>query len=74
MYVHVCDGDDEECTLACLKTLAPESEWHVRMRPDVLPEPWAYVGNDVFAPGVDELERGDLEWCEMHGEYEAPCR
>ena len=34
----------------------PEEEWHVKMRPDVLPERWCYVGQDVFAPEVAELE------------------
>lgn len=34
----------------------PESEWHVRMKPDLLPELWCYAGNDCFAPPVSDLE------------------
>ena len=37
--------------------LLPEREWHVSMKPDVLPVPWCYVGHDKFAPRVSELRR-----------------
>jgi|SRR5882672_1640389 len=35
----------------------PEREWHVRMRPDVLPAQWPYAGSQVFAPEVNELRK-----------------
>ena len=35
----------------------PESQWHVRFKPDRLPELWCYQGSDVFAPQVADLER-----------------
>ncbi len=37
--------------------LRPEREWHVGMRPDVLPDPWGYVGVDTFAPQVAKLTK-----------------
>ena len=33
----------------------PEDQWHVAMKPDVLPEKWCYTGNDKFAPMVADL-------------------
>ena len=35
--------------------LLPEREWHVSMKPDVLPEPWCYVGQTKFSPCVKDL-------------------
>ena len=35
--------------------LLPESEWHVRVRPDTLPELWPYVNTEVFAADVRRL-------------------
>ena len=34
----------------------PEAQWHVRMRPDDLPQQWCYTGQDVFAPQVSDVE------------------
>jgi hypothetical protein len=33
----------------------PESEWHVALKPTVIPTPWPYTGYDKFAPQVSEL-------------------
>lgn len=35
----------------------PEIEWHVGMKPDVLPEKWCYPGRDTFAPCVAMLTK-----------------
>jgi len=57
VYVHHTFNEDmsDEWNARNGKPL-PESEWHVRMRPDTLPERWCYTGNDVFAPSVSDVE------------------
>jgi hypothetical protein len=35
----------------------PESEWHVGMKPDTLPDVWCYTSSDRFAPCVATLKR-----------------
>lgn len=37
--------------------VAPEREWSIAMKPDALPEKWAYPGCDTFAPRVCDLRR-----------------
>ncbi len=41
--------------------LAPEKDWHVRMRVDELPERWPYGGasgtDNIFAPAVASLRK-----------------
>jgi len=57
IYVHHTFDEDrsDEWNARNGKPL-PESEWHVRMRPDTLPERWCYTGNDAFAPSVSDVE------------------
>ena len=33
-----------------------EREWHVAMKPDRRPSPWAYGDSDTFAPEVADIE------------------
>lgn len=52
------DGDDMPAPVG----MAPESEWKVTLKPDVIPSEWPYkkpdgsLANDVFCPDVSELQ------------------
>ena len=37
--------------------LLPESEWHVCVKVDRVPDRWPYPGTDLIAPPVSELRR-----------------
>lgn len=51
------DNDKSDSWNALHGAPLAEFEWHVAMRPDVLPERWAYKGNDTFAPQVADLAK-----------------
>jgi hypothetical protein len=60
IYVkHEWDEDQSDRWNALYGKPLPEREWHVAMRPDVIPVKWAYTGSVVFAPTVDDLEPAD---------------
>jgi hypothetical protein len=49
------DTDWEDDSIPRIIGLEPESKWHVRLKVDSIPTPWAYDQDGVFAPEVSKL-------------------